>query len=476
MTKIKPVTNEAGGVCSIAQNYQTQKAENGGAMCDKSCGAMCGIKNHTMRDFNAKFVEQNQNVLKNTDENMSENSLKNTPEKFIKPSKKEFLLELKIMREQKRANKQSLKKSRAQKTKGERVLTKKTQKTQKNNEKLNVFKRAKSAFSDLIKVIKENKAKNISFEEWQKQQEQLAQKLREKEESLKNVECQEELAVKPVCECEACKKLTQISEAEVCNDVNEVLEHSINNNCIAGDVASEACAELKEAKTQSQNCLELTENESASNDYTDCSLAEDCADVEDTKLIVQDFLGEDLEPKNLKTTLSSRVRVNEWDEKEYKCRLIYTNLHKNSIKNWTLDEWIKFFLKSNALVDMSISYFSNLIKKYAVRSYYYSNHVAFGSTEKLFEEIMDLIERKRQYVMLKDFGKMLLKRLTAIEVKIVDYFINDAENIEEILDVISKRSVYRYGDKIMTKLANLMQSRGYTPEWCYQNFRHIARR
>ena len=71
---------------------------------------------------------------------------------------------------------------------------------------------------------------------------------------------------------------------------------------------------------------------------------------------------------------------------------------------------------------------------------------------------------------LRTFVKRMYKELSDLEVSIVDRFVFDADNIDEITEKVSLRTMYRKADKIIPKLVEFLEARGYTADWCNRKF------
>lgn len=152
------------------------------------------------------------------------------------------------------------------------------------------------------------------------------------------------------------------------------------------------------------------------------------------------------------------------------CLLCNVKLDRSEAKVWGSEEWVKFFLKSAKSMQFSIDYYDKLIDRHANCSFYYSHVEKYGSMENFYETIVDIISRKATMIELKAFVKRLYKELTALEIMIVDKFIFGADNVDEITSHVSLRTMYRMADRIVIKLIEFMNARGYTPQWCYKNF------
>jgi hypothetical protein len=160
-------------------------------------------------------------------------------------------------------------------------------------------------------------------------------------------------------------------------------------------------------------------------------------------------------------------------KKPYKCDLLNMDLRRANAKNWTIQNWVKFFLKSVKMATFTVKYYDRMFDR-QVKNSFYSEHIArFGSIENFFDELTDLMARKRKMIELKSFAKRLYKELSEVEILIVDKLVFGAENIDEIKKHISLRTMYRKADKIVPKLVEFMNARGFTPEWCYQTFGEI---
>ena len=160
-------------------------------------------------------------------------------------------------------------------------------------------------------------------------------------------------------------------------------------------------------------------------------------------------------------------------KKPYKCDLLNMDLRRSEAKSWPVENWVKFFLKSVKSASFTVKYYDRMFDR-QVRNSFYSEHIArFGSIENFFDELTDLMARKRRMMELKSFAKRLYKELSDVEILIVDKLVFGADNIDEIKKHISLRTMYRKADKIVPKLVEFMNARGFTPEWCYQTFGEI---
>ena len=161
------------------------------------------------------------------------------------------------------------------------------------------------------------------------------------------------------------------------------------------------------------------------------------------------------------------------EPKVYKCDLCNMTLSRENAKSWGVSSWVKFFLKSIKSVSYSASYYDRLFDKH-VQSSFYSSHIEkFGSIENFFDTMTVIIERKNVMKSLQSFVKRMYKELNELEVLIVDRFVFDADNLDEILERVSYRTMYRKAEKIIPKLADFLLARGYTPEWCMATFGKI---
>ena len=156
--------------------------------------------------------------------------------------------------------------------------------------------------------------------------------------------------------------------------------------------------------------------------------------------------------------------------KVYKCDLCNMRLAGADIDSWGMKDWVKFFLKAVKSVPFSLDYYDRLFDKHVSLSFY-SEHISkFGSIEHFFEAMAEIVERKNVMSELQSFVKRLYKELSDLEIMIVDRFVFDADNLDEIQEKISLRTMYRKADKIIPKLSDFMQRRGYSPTWCKRKF------
>lgn len=157
-------------------------------------------------------------------------------------------------------------------------------------------------------------------------------------------------------------------------------------------------------------------------------------------------------------------------KKVFKCDLCNMTLDRGDVCNWTLTEWVKFFLKAVKSISFSIDYYDRLLERH-VQSSFYSEHIEkFGSIEQFFDSMAEIIERKMIMKELRTFVKRMYKELSDLEVSIVDRFVFDADNIDEITEKVSLRTMYRKADKIIPKLVEFLEARGYTADWCNRKF------
>ncbi len=159
--------------------------------------------------------------------------------------------------------------------------------------------------------------------------------------------------------------------------------------------------------------------------------------------------------------------------KNFKCDLCNMTLSKEDVGSWNISGWVKFFLKSVKSVGYSLDYYDRLFDKH-VKSSFYSSHIEkFGSVENFLVTMAEIIERKNVMKNLKAFVKRMYRELSDLEIMIVDRFVFNADNIDEILKKVSYRTMYRKAEKIIPKLSAFLLARGFTPEWCRNTFGKI---
>ena len=156
------------------------------------------------------------------------------------------------------------------------------------------------------------------------------------------------------------------------------------------------------------------------------------------------------------------------------CELLNMRLDKRDVKVWGEKEWMKFCIKVDPCLSMCIDYCDRLVEKMSVLGGNSCECMAFGSAENMFNEIIDLIERKKLYIRLKKFVNRLKKELEPIDLKIIAYFVFGENTKDELLQVMSRRTVYRRANKVVQKLANFCIARGYTASWLYSKFGEIV--
>ena len=156
------------------------------------------------------------------------------------------------------------------------------------------------------------------------------------------------------------------------------------------------------------------------------------------------------------------------------CELLNMRLDKRDVKVWGEKEWMKFCIKVDPCLSMCIDYCDRLVEKMSVLGGNSCECMAFGSAENMFNEIIDLIERKKLYIRLKKFVNRLKKELEPIDLKIIAYFVFGENTKDELLQVMSRRTVYRRANKVVQKLADFCIARGYTASWLYSKFGEIV--
>lgn len=157
-----------------------------------------------------------------------------------------------------------------------------------------------------------------------------------------------------------------------------------------------------------------------------------------------------------------------------KCELLDMRITHRDPKLWTYKEWIKFFINVEPCIEMCVNYFDRLLERTAVGSMNYGLCSAYGSAENLIDGMIDVMERKKQYLRLKFFIDRLKKELEGCELQIIEYFVYNKDVKEQLLEQMSRRTIYRRANKIFDKLANFMLRRGYTEEWLKKQFGSIV--
>lgn len=152
------------------------------------------------------------------------------------------------------------------------------------------------------------------------------------------------------------------------------------------------------------------------------------------------------------------------------CELLNMRLDKRDVKFWGEKEWAKFFIKVDPCLNMCIDYCDRLVEKMVIFGGFSAESVAYGSAENMFNDMIDLIERKKMYLRLRKFVDRLKKELDAVDEKIIAYFVFGENTKDELLKIISRRTVYRRASKVIKKLADFCVARGYTASWLYDKF------
>ena len=159
------------------------------------------------------------------------------------------------------------------------------------------------------------------------------------------------------------------------------------------------------------------------------------------------------------------------------CELLNMWLDKRKISTWGQKDWVKFFIKVEPCIDMCIDYYDRLVERFATNSAKGEAYINYGSAENMFETMIDLIERKKEYLRLKFFVDRLNRELDDVDKLIIGYFVfGEEENREKLLEVISRKTIYRRANNLIAKLSDFCERRGYTPSWCLKQFGGIARR
>ena len=159
------------------------------------------------------------------------------------------------------------------------------------------------------------------------------------------------------------------------------------------------------------------------------------------------------------------------------CELLNMWLDKRKISTWGQKDWVKFFIKVEPCIDMCIDYYDRLVERFATNSAKGEAYINYGSAENMFETMIDLIERKKEYLRLKFFVDRLNRELDDVDKLIIGYFVfGEEENREKLLEVISRKTIYRRANSLIAKLSDFCERRGYTPSWCLKQFGGIARR
>lgn len=152
------------------------------------------------------------------------------------------------------------------------------------------------------------------------------------------------------------------------------------------------------------------------------------------------------------------------------CELLNMRLDKRDVKFWGEKEWAKFFIKVDPCLNMCIDYCDRLVEKMVMLGGFSTESMAYGSAENMFNDMIDLIERKKMYLRLKKFVDRLKKELDTVDEKIIAYFVFGENTKDELLEIMSRRTVYRRASKIIKKLADFCVARGYTASWLYEKF------
>ena len=125
------------------------------------------------------------------------------------------------------------------------------------------------------------------------------------------------------------------------------------------------------------------------------------------------------------------------------CELLNMRLDKRDVKFWGEKEWAKFFIKVDPCLNMCIDYCDRLVEKMVMLGGFSTESMAYGSAENMFNDMIDLIERKKMYLRLKKFVDRLKKELDAVDEKIIAYFVFGENTKDELLEIMSRRTVYR---------------------------------
>ncbi len=158
-----------------------------------------------------------------------------------------------------------------------------------------------------------------------------------------------------------------------------------------------------------------------------------------------------------------------------KCELLNMKINRRDSENWTHKEWIKFFIKVEPCIAMCVKHFDNMFYRASVLSLDYNECAKFGSVENMFNELIELTERKKQYLKLKFFINRLKKELDEYDLMIIGYFVFDEDTRSALLEEMSRRTIYRRANRIFTKLTNFLVARGYTEKWLYKQFGMLTR-
>ncbi len=161
-------------------------------------------------------------------------------------------------------------------------------------------------------------------------------------------------------------------------------------------------------------------------------------------------------------------------EEVSKCELLDMRISRRDPKTWTYKEWIKFFINVEPCIEMCVNYFDRLVERTAVGSMNYTLCEVYGSAENLIDGIIDVMERKKQYLRLGFFIDRLKKELEECELQIIEYFVFNKDVKQKLLEQMSRRTIYRRANKIFDKLASFMVNRGYTEKWLCKQFGSIV--
>lgn len=157
-------------------------------------------------------------------------------------------------------------------------------------------------------------------------------------------------------------------------------------------------------------------------------------------------------------------------KREYKSTLLNLSVNLGEIKRWNEAEWVKYLLKIKRALPVLADYYSNSIESLAMHSADPTSYYKFGSAENMFESVIDHLEKKTAYVNMYVLITKSIAKLSKVERLVVAYFIDKKDCLKQALSFVSRRSVYRMGDKIIKHLAEIFKADGYSADWLYKTF------
>lgn len=157
-------------------------------------------------------------------------------------------------------------------------------------------------------------------------------------------------------------------------------------------------------------------------------------------------------------------------KREYKSTLLNLSVNLGEIKRWNEADWVKYLLKIKRALPVLADYYSNSIESLAMHSADPTSYYKFGSAENMFESVIDHLEKKTAYVNMYVLITKSIAKLSKVERLVVAYFIDKKDCLKQALSFVSRRSVYRMGDKIIKHLAEIFKADGYSADWLYKTF------